>query len=85
MDVIKFFIEFCIVAALPVFALIGFFDWVFSIKEPTQKLCATLICLCVASYVFVIFKYVFSLGLAKIVKEKFINSSGKEFDNFNQE
>ena len=85
MDVIKFFIEFCIVAALPVFALIGFFDWFFSIQDPTQKLCATLICLCVASYVFVIFKYVFSLGLAKIVKEKFINSSGKEFDNFNQE
>ena len=74
MDVMKFFIDFCIVAALPIFALIGFADWALSIKGPTYKLCASLSCLCISCYVFVIFKYVFSLGLAKIVKEKFISN-----------
>ena len=80
MDVMKFFLQFCLVGALPVFGLIGFADWALAIKDPTQKLCATLVCLCIISYLFVISKYVFSLGLARIVKEKFINEKDKISD-----
>ena len=74
MQVMIFFLQFCLIAALPVFALIGFGDWAFAIKNPTHKLVASLLWLCTVSYTFVIFKYVFSLGLTKIVKEKFLQN-----------
>lgn len=62
----------CIVLALPAFGLIGYTDWALSLKEQPVNLAASLSCICFWAYFFVIFKFIFGIGLAKIVKENFI-------------
>lgn len=70
-DIVLLCVCFGLITILPVGFLIGYFDWVFSLISKNAQLIGLIFGFCLSNYLFVIFKLVFCLGIAKITKEKF--------------
>lgn len=69
-DVVIWSIKFGAYALLPAAFFVGYMDWAIHLTSQLPRLIAYLGGLCVSSYVFTIFKLIYGLGMAKIVKEK---------------
>ncbi len=71
-DVVFWCLEFGIYGFLFFALLIGYMGWALNLSEQIPRLIATLGGMCFAAYIFVIFKLIFGIGIAKIVKEKIL-------------
>ena len=72
-DVVVLGVKYFLYVIIPVAFFTGYFEWVFTMQAELIRLVAYLIGICFAAYVFVIYKLVYGVAIAKIVKEKIIN------------
>ena len=69
-DVVIWSVKFASYALIPAAFMVGYMDWAINITLPIPRLVAYLIGLCAGSYIFIIFKLIYGIGMANIVKEK---------------
>jgi hypothetical protein len=69
-DVVIWSIKLGAFALIPAAFMIGYMDWAVNIDTQIPRLIAYLGGLCVSAYIFMIFKLIYGLGIANIIKEK---------------
>ena len=72
-DVVIWSVKFGAYAILPIAFLVGYMEWATQITPQTPRLIAYLAGICVGSYIFTVYKLIYGIGMAKIVKEKILS------------
>lgn len=69
-DVVIWSIKLGAFALIPAAFMVGYMDWAINIESQIPRLIAYLAGLCIGAYIFMIFKLIYGLGIANIIKEK---------------
>lgn len=72
-DIVVLGVKYLIFAIIPVAFFIGYFDWISGFSEQSVRLIGYLFGISFAAYIFIIFKLVYAVAVAQIVKEKVLN------------
>ena len=72
-DIVVLGVKYALYAIIPVAFFIGYFDWISGFQDKVVHLAAYLFGISLAAYVFIIYKLVYSVAVAEIVKEKVLS------------
>jgi hypothetical protein len=71
-DIVLWTVKFAAYTLIPAAFFVGYFDWAIHINSQLPRLIAYLGGICICSYIFTVYKLIYGLGMAQIVKEKFL-------------